>query len=62
MAKTSQGVAYGTPEVGKRATPRGARGRLCAHEGCTTILSTYNTATMCWQHMPWSSRGGRDQG
>jgi hypothetical protein len=29
--------------------PTGA-GRTCAEPGCTTKLSIYNTATMCWQH------------
>ena len=27
-----------------------ARGRVCAHEGCDTILSIYNPATYCSAH------------
>jgi hypothetical protein len=51
MAKTSQGVAYGSPQIGKGAPVRSGAGRHCEHEGCTTILSTYNTAMTCWTHM-----------
>jgi len=49
MARTSRGVEFGAPLPGK-ATARGARGRECGHPGCTTVLSTYNSATTCWTH------------
>jgi hypothetical protein len=26
------------------------RGRVCAAEGCTTVLSIYNPRGVCWQH------------
>ena len=26
--------------------------RVCAEEGCETVLSCYNTRPMCWQHDP----------
>lgn len=30
--------------------PRFLRGRVCAEEGCCTLLSTYNGAVYCWVH------------
>ncbi len=36
--------------------------RTCAEPGCTTRLSIYNRATLCWQHEPvrtFISRGKR---
>jgi hypothetical protein len=56
MAKTSQGVEYGSPHLGKGVPVRSGAGRMCSHEGCTTILSTYNSATSCWAHMPNTMR------
>ena len=50
MAKTSEGVQFGTPMRGRRAATRSATGRLCDHHGCTTVLSTYNSSTTCWLH------------
>ncbi|HEX9890818.1 MAG TPA: hypothetical protein VGB28_01990 [Actinomycetota bacterium] len=39
-----------------RQLPRPSRtygdGRVCAHEGCETRISTYNKATYCWAHAP----------
>jgi hypothetical protein len=26
--------------------------RVCAHEGCDTVLSCYNPKALCWQHDP----------
>jgi hypothetical protein len=26
--------------------------RVCAEDGCETVLSCYNTRPMCWQHDP----------
>lgn len=43
---------FGRPIRGKEASARPARGRVCGHEGCTTVLSTYNVADLCWLHMP----------
>ncbi len=50
MAKTSDGIQLGTPLRGKRGAARSSRGRLCDHDGCTTVLSTYNSSTTCWLH------------
>jgi hypothetical protein len=30
--------------------PRAPRGRVCAHEGCTTRLTTYNLSDFCYLH------------
>ena len=43
---------FGRPVRGKEASARPARGRVCAHEGCATVLSTYNAADLCWLHAP----------
>jgi hypothetical protein len=29
------------------------RGRMCAHQGCTTLLSSYNQGTTCNTHGGW---------
>ena len=29
------------------------RNRVCAHKGCPTLLSTYNTADVCSEHGGW---------
>jgi hypothetical protein len=26
--------------------------RVCSHDGCGTVLSCYNTKSLCWQHDP----------
>jgi hypothetical protein len=28
------------------------KGRVCAAEGCGTVLSIYNRSEFCWQHEP----------
>jgi hypothetical protein len=38
------------PERGKRAGTRASAGRECYHEGCSTVLTTYNSGTTCWLH------------
>jgi hypothetical protein len=50
MARTSEGVQFGTPQRGKEAAARPIRGRRCEYPGCPTVLSTYNSATTCWFH------------
>ena len=45
-------VFFGRPDRGKEASARPARGRICAQQGCSTVLSTYNAAEMCWLHTP----------
>ncbi len=50
MAKTSDGIQLGTPLRGKRGAGRSGRGRQCDQDGCTTVLSTYNSSTTCWTH------------
>ena len=37
-------------ELAEMTRPR-AKERRCGHEGCETILSSYNTATRCWTHL-----------
>lgn len=32
------------------ASKRGEEGRICAHPGCETTLSVYNSSERCWQH------------
>jgi hypothetical protein len=45
-------VIYGRPNRGRDLSHRPARGRMCAEVGCTTVLSTYNSADVCWLHSP----------
>jgi hypothetical protein len=52
MAKTAQGISFGSPQTGKGVPVRSVAGRSCSHDGCSTILSTYNSATTCWAHRP----------
>jgi hypothetical protein len=33
-----------------RASRRHSKGRVCAAEGCDTILSQYNRRDKCWAH------------
>ena len=40
----------GPPEHGKEDELRPSRGRICIEEGCSTILSTYNSSKECWLH------------
>jgi hypothetical protein len=45
-----KGTQFGPPVRGKEASSRAARGRVCDEPGCDTVLSTYNSASMCWMH------------
>ena len=45
-------MPLGKPGRGKEASDRSPRGRTCFKEGCSTILSTYNAAELCWLHAP----------
>jgi hypothetical protein len=56
MAKTSEGVQFGSPNRGKEDTSRQARGRPCDYPGCMTVLSTYNESNTCWLHTTPSYR------
>jgi len=38
------------PQPLPRASQRNPEGRVCAHEGCSTRLSTYNKRDKCWAH------------
>jgi hypothetical protein len=49
-------VLFGLPERGKDAASRPRRGRVCEQPECSTILSTFNSATMCWTHAQPSFR------
>ena len=35
-----------------RRSPTYSRGRVCAAEGCRTLLSIYNPSKLCWPHEP----------
>lgn len=51
MAGTrGKGTLLGLPERGKGASSRSVRGRVCVLPGCSTILSTFNASTTCWNH------------
>lgn len=53
MAKATSGsnqAQFGLPDRGKRAGSRASAGRLCHHQGCSTVLTTYNSGTTCWLH------------
>ena len=48
------GAVRGSP-VGSGAgnRPRVVKARrVCAHDGCETVLSCYNSRVLCWQHDP----------
>jgi hypothetical protein len=48
------GAVHGRP-IGAvtAARPRRAEAeRICAEDGCETVLSCYNTKALCWQHDP----------
>lgn len=47
---TRGNVQFGTPDRGKGVAMRAEQGRICDHDGCSTILSTYNTTGTCWTH------------
>jgi hypothetical protein len=41
---------FGSPMRGKASTDREPRGRRCAANGCTTVLSTYNSTDLLAAH------------
>lgn len=47
---------FGTPDAGKKAEHRPAKGRPCKEPGCDTLLSTYNAAEHCYLHSEPSFR------
>lgn len=50
---TEQTVIRGTPlrsQEGTLPNKDYGRGRICAHEGCSTILSRYNSGNVCAAH------------
>jgi hypothetical protein len=38
------------PTAPGKSRSRAQQGRVCEHEGCETVLSTYNSETTCWTH------------
>jgi len=47
----SQSAIRGSkPQAVPRASLRNAQGRVCGHDGCETLLSTYNKRNKCWAH------------
>ena len=49
-ARIGNGIELGAPRRGKEASSRPVRGRVCEQPGCQTVLSTYNSAVLCWLH------------
>ncbi len=49
MATKSTATQFGTPDRGK-ITKTSARGRVCAADGCNTVLSVYNDSPVCSVH------------
>ena len=49
-------IEFGPPGRGKDPESRAAQGRVCDHEGCSTILSTYNATGTCWTHTAMTRR------
>ena len=47
-----QEAQLGTPVRGKEASTRPPIGRVCTQDGCATVLSTYNSSSLCWLHAP----------
>jgi len=46
-----------------RRLARNPKGRVCAHPGCDTILTTYNPSPHCFRHdKSWSTRVVQKQG
>jgi hypothetical protein len=43
----AKGIRPGNLPAASRTEPEG---RTCAHPGCQTRLSIYNTRELCWQH------------
>ncbi len=43
-------IRASVPTAPRRGTPRSEGGRVCAHDGCGTVLSTYNPSPTCWAH------------
>jgi hypothetical protein len=64
-ANEKRHVQFGTPT---RDLARYAKGRTCDHAGCATILSVYNSASLCGVHEtsvtrpPLHGRSGRGNG
>lgn len=49
-------AVLGEPLVGYRRSPRTfSPDRVCAHRGCTTRLSIYNSGPRCAAHSPFRS-------
>ena len=45
-------LANPRPSMEQYPRPTSPRGRVCAHDGCTTILSVYNHSAFCCLHGP----------
>jgi hypothetical protein len=53
LSLTGDGVALRGLSAGpRRASRTYTRKRVCAAEGCSTLLSMYNASRLCWQHEP----------
>jgi len=48
--RSKSGAQYGVPKTGKETWRRPPPGRVCAYEGCSTILSSYNASPRCFAH------------
>lgn len=56
------GVQFGPPQRGKETGSRPSHDRRCTEDGCTTLLSTYNSSTTCWLHTGPSPRHALHRG
>ena len=51
--RAGSGVRGSPVGSGTAGRPRVVKAhRVCAHEGCETVLSCYNSRVLCWQHDP----------
>ena len=60
MAANNGRLQFGIPVKGK-SPRRGALGRICRADGCTTVLSIYNATDDCSLHEHRSLKSGRDR-
>jgi hypothetical protein len=45
-----RGRHVGGQETSRGGSRRFDEGRVCAEDGCVTVLSVYNSSDLCWQH------------
>ena len=50
MPQNQSAIHGSKPVAMPRASQTYPKGRVCAHPGCETRLSTYNRRDKCWAH------------